>query len=519
MPNNEFGDFQTPLELATRIATLLGAARYPRILEPTCGRGTFLSAVRPSDPSAQERIGIEVQPAHASAAAPFGTVLARNVFTMSLGSDLPWTTTGPLLVVGNPPWVTSADLSRFGSANVPEKTNDRGLRGLEARTGSANFDVAEYIWIKLIRELAPQEPTIALLCKTQVARNVLAHCAELDLPVSGGRLYPLDSMRWFGAGVDAGLFVLDVRAGARSFTCAVYESLSSPRPTGRRFGVVDGRLVSDVDGYAATRAADGSCPFVWRQGIKHDATQVMELVSSSGGPRSKSGEPVDVEDEFLYPLLKSTDLFRGRTSVATKQMVVPQRSLSSPVSSSLAPKLWAYLSAHASVLDGRRSSIYRNRSRFCVFGVGDYSFAPYKVAISGMHKTPEFRLVGPLGGRPVVFDDTCYFLSFDDPAPAAVVCAVLRSPAARTLIESLVFWDSKRPVTKKLLQRIDIGVLAGLLEPSRVVDDASGLGAEVPVADLQRALAELRDGQPPEGGTESSSHDRPSEAGYHDAYR
>ncbi|TCK27335.1 type I restriction-modification system subunit M [Pseudonocardia endophytica] len=499
MPNNEFGDFQTPLELATRIATLLDAAGYSRVLEPTCGRGTFLSAVAAPD---QDRIGVEVQPSHAAAAATFGTILQRNVFTLSLGTDLPWTSDGPLLVVGNPPWVTSADLSRFGSANVPVKTNDRGLRGLEARTGSANFDVAEYIWIKLIRELAPQEPTIALLCKTQVARNVLAHCAELDLPVSGGRLYPVDSMRWFGANVDAGLFVLDVRPGAASYTCAVYESLGSG-PTGRRFGMVDGRLVADVDGYAATRAADGRCPFVWRQGIKHDATQVMELVSVSGAPHTKAGDPVDVEEEFLFPLVKSTDLFRGRTASAAKWMVVPQRSLSSPVSFSLAPKLWTYLSTHASVLDGRKSSIYRKRPRFCVFGVGDYSFAPYKVAISGMHKTPQFRLVSPLDGRPVVFDDTCYFLSFDDLATASVVCAILRSSPARTLIESLVFWDSKRPVTKKLLQRIDILVLAGLLDRDRLLDDAAALGS-CARSDLSRALLTLAGGRDHAGSTQPS---------------
>lgn len=495
MPNNEFGDFQTPLELATRIASLLDAGSFPRVLEPTCGRGTFLDAVRGP---AQERIGIEVQPTHAREAARFGTVLRRNVFTLALGEDLPWTSSGRLLVVGNPPWVTNADLSRFGSANIPAKSNLKGLKGLEARTGSANFDVAEYIWTKLIRELAPQHPRIALLCKTQVARNVLAHCAAAGLPVDGGRLYPIDSTRWFGAAVDAGLFVLDVRPGAADYTCAVHDSLEAG-PARRRLGVVDGRLVSDVAGYAATRAADGECHLVWRQGIKHDATQVMELVDDGGTPRTKSGDPVEVEDEFVFPLLKSTDLFRNRMA-ATKWMVVPQRRLSDPTDAlrTRGPKLWTYLSANAAALDGRKSSIYRNRPRFCIFGVGDYSFAPYKVAVSGLHKKPEFRIVSPLAGRPVVFDDTCYFLSFDDPAAAAVCCAVLRSERASTLIESLVFWDSKRPVTKKLLQRIDIRALACMLDRGPLLGAASALyrsatGADAPPSELDRALADVAD--------------------------
>ena len=222
----------------------------------------------------------------------------------------------------------------------------------------------------------------------------------------------------------------------------------------------------------------------------------MELVDDGGTPRTKSGAVVDVEDEFLFPLLKSTDVVRNRTTAATKWMVVPQRSLADAVVLERGPKLWAYLCAHAAALDGRKSSIYRNRPRFCIFGVGDYSFAPYKVAISGMHKTPEFRLVSPLDGRPAVFDDTCYFLSFDDLASAAVVCAVLRSAPARTLIESLVFWDSKRPITKRLLQRIDVRVLAGLVDRDRLTTEATGLamaagGTPVARTAVEHALTDL----------------------------
>ena len=94
-----------------------------------------------------------------------------------------------------------------------------------------------------------------------------------------------------------------------------------------------------------------------------------------------------------------------------------------------------------------------------MFGHGEYTFAPYKVAVSGLHKEPVFRLLGPMDGKPVVLDDTCYFLSFRDGREAAVVWALLNSEPCRDLIESLVFWDSKRPLTKKLLARIDLNAL------------------------------------------------------------
>ncbi|MYF19184.1 MAG: hypothetical protein F4218_00700 [Synechococcus sp. SB0677_bin_5] len=75
------------------------------------------------------------------------------------------------------------------------------------------------------------------------------------------------------------------------------------------------------------------------------------------------------------------------------------------------PAHGAYFCAHGEQLDGRRSVIYRGKPRFSIFGVGDYTFAPWKVAVSGFYQIPRFVKVGPTGGKPVVFDDTVYFLS------------------------------------------------------------------------------------------------------------
>ena len=62
------------------------------------------------------------------------------------------------------------------------------------------------------------------------------------------------------------------------------------------------------------------------------------------------------------------------------------------------------------MLDGRGSSIYRSCPPFSIFGIGEYSFAPWKVAISGFYKRLSFVAVAPLDGKPAMLDDTCYFL-------------------------------------------------------------------------------------------------------------
>ncbi|MGW4365357.1 class I SAM-dependent methyltransferase [Nocardia takedensis] len=480
MPNNEFGDFQTPPALAAACLAALGVPADARVLEPTCGVGAFLAAAARLAPHS-ERVGIEIQPEYATLAREHATVLVDNIFHLRPAEDVRWSGDGPLLVVGNPPWVTSAELNRMDSTNLPEKQNFKGARGLDAILGSANFDVGEYIILKLLDEFRAEPFTLAMLCKTQVARNVVEYAAAARLPLTEAAIFRIDAPRWFDANVDACWFVARCDPhGPPDYTAAVHPDLGSA--AARRFGVVDGRMVADVEEYRALRDADGRCPFEWRSGLKHDAAGVFELTAAPE-PTTRAGTVLDLEADYLYPFLKSTDVFRGRQDALRRWVVVPQRFFGEDTAhlAESAPKLWTYLTANGDLLDGRKSSIYRNRPRFSVFGHGDYTFAPYKVAVSGLHKQPVFRLVAPLEGKPVVLDDTCYFLPFQDGWEAALAWALLGSPACAQLIESLVFWDAKRPLTKKLLARLDLNSLP--VDTGEVLaaayEEAARLGIEV----------------------------------------
>jgi hypothetical protein len=125
-----------------------------------------------------------------------------------------------------------------------------------------------------------------------------------------------------------------------------------------------------------------------------------------------------------------------------------------------APRTWRYLDSHRKLFDARKSSIYSSRVPFALFGIGHYSFAPWKVGVSGLHRTPRFALAGPVDGKPVMFDDTCYFLPFEDESEARVVAEVLNSQICQEFLASLTFTDSKRPFTVELLQRLNIRAIA-----------------------------------------------------------
>ena len=120
----------------------------------------------------------------------------------------------------------------------------------------------------------------------------------------------------------------------------------------------------------------------------------------------------------------------------------------------MAPKTWKYLEDHSDELDSRKSSIYQNRPRFSVFGVGDYSFAPWKVALSGLYKSFTFVVVPPHNGRPVMVDDTCYSIPCKCEKEAWLLRDLLNAQPAQRFLWSLVFQDSKRPITVDILRRL-----------------------------------------------------------------
>jgi hypothetical protein len=119
---------------------------------------------------------------------------------------------------------------------------------------------------------------------------------------------------------------------------------------------------------------------------------------------------------------------------------------------------------HKTEFDNRKSIIYKGKPAFSIFGIGDYSFAPYKVAISGFYKTTHFSLILPQKERPILLDDTCYFIGFDIMEHAWITQTILNSKKVQDFLKSIIFWDSKRAITKDILIRIDLKKMVQLID-------------------------------------------------------
>jgi len=455
-----FGDFQTPDALAAEVCEILvrrGFLSAPdSIVEPTCGVGGVLHAATTQFPGVAS-FGFELNESHARLAAarvPAASVTRADFFAVTW-SEVFETLPQPILVIGNPPWVTSAELSTLGSSNLPQKSA-RGRPGLDAVTGKSNFDISEWMLRELAEQLDGRRGALAMLCKTTVARKVLEASWRSEHRVARAALFAIDAQAHFDASVDACFLVMSFDPGQATQTCEVFPSLGSESPD-RSLGLLDDALVADVELFRQDPDLAGPSGQTWRSGIKHDCARVMELRSVAGGSMVNGlGEEVDVEKEHVFPMLKSSDLAHGRSP--TRYMLVPQQRLGEPteVLREHSPRTWDYLERHGDALDGRKSRIYRDQPRFSVFGIGEYTFAPWKVAISGFYKSLEFRAVGPVDGKTTVFDDTCYFVPCDSESEALRLAAALNGRRAQGFFRARVFWDSKRPVTSALLRTLNL---------------------------------------------------------------
>ncbi len=451
------GDWQTPDALAASVvAVLADQGLVPSaVLEPTCGQGAFLAAAAHRWPGVP-LWGVDVHAPYVHAAAQRlgtrATVVCADFFAedwQDWAAKLPDRT----LLLGNPPWVTSADLGVVGSANRPRREVQAGTTGLAAKTGASNFDVSEAVLRQLVLAWLGRPFCLAMLCKASVARRLLAYAHAASWPVTG-EVRSFCARTAFRASVDAVLLVLRGQTQPpAAHRWQVFPALHAPASV-RTLGVVSGHVCPDVDGVADTAWLEGKGPIPWRSGVKHDCAPVMELLPRGDGWANGLDEPVALEDTWLFPYLKGADLAAGRAPF--RRVLVPQHTLGAPTEplQESAPRTYSYLVQHRARLDGRRSSIYRNQPPFSVFGLGTYTFAPWKVAIAALHKTVAFRVVGPVGARPVLLDDTCYFIPFADEANARVAAACLNAPEAQRFFEARRFVDDKRSITQKLLQRI-----------------------------------------------------------------
>jgi len=123
----EYGDFQTPLELAERICQkLVELGINPNVIvEPTCGIGNFIKASATLFKRTEKIIGLEINSNYLEEIGKYNwlskdkriEIRQENFF------DFDWFSlteefNNSILVLGNFPWVTSSRQGMIGGKNL-----------------------------------------------------------------------------------------------------------------------------------------------------------------------------------------------------------------------------------------------------------------------------------------------------------------------------------------------------------------------------------------------------------------
>lgn len=469
-----YGDWQTPMHLAEKVceAHISKYGSPDIVIEPTCGIGAFVVSALKKFPDLSEVHAIELNPRYTTELklnlllgainAPANRhpdiyIYNANFFDFDFGSIINRSKANNwnLAIIGNPPWVTNSTQGRNNSSNVPIKNNSYGQKGIDAITGKSNFDISEYVTLHLLKLAQTNNGAISFLLKNSVIRSILAKQRASDIRIGDIEQNLIDAQSEFNVSVEASCFTAKFNS-TPAVTCTVKDFYTSK--TIQEYGWIDNAFVSNTDLYRAVSRYDKSSAYIWRSGVKHDCAPVLELTLSDGVFVNGLGEVVEIEDDLIFPLLKSSDVCKYPENTVRKYIIIPQRKVGDDTSSLkyTHPLAYSYLTRHEAEFFKRKSSIYKGKDKFSIFGIGEYSFSPYKIVVSSLYKTISFKLVSQYKDKPVMVDDTCYQLDFDNLEEAKIIHEALNSNDIQSLLQSLVFKDAKRVVTKGLLMRLDL---------------------------------------------------------------
>ena len=471
-PNRrEYGDFQTNENLAEQVAKYAFVKQddFEFILEPTCGKGNFILASIKQSNSLKKIVGVEIYQPYVwetkfkildyyltkeELNKPEIDIIHGNTFEFDYNQLAKSTFNLKTLVIGNPPWVTNSELGSIDSKNLPQKSNFKKHSGFEAITGKGNFDIGEYISLIMLKCFENHNGAFAFLIKNSVVKNLIQDQKRNCFKISQSEKLNIDSKKEFNVSVNACLFFTQLNTEP-DFTCKELDFYSKDYLI--TFGWYKEKFVFSVKDYDKSSIVDGKSIFTWRSGVKHDCSKVMELESANGHYVNGLGEEVNLEKELVFGLLKSSDLKTVEINTFRKLTIITQKKIGQEtkyIRENL-PLTYQYLSSHKDFFDKRKSSIYKGKPNFSIFGIGDYSFAKYKVAISGLYKSTHFTLVSPKDSKTIMVDDTCYFIGFDNLKMAKIAHFLVNSELVQKFLKSIIFSDSKRSINKDTLMRID----------------------------------------------------------------
>jgi hypothetical protein len=525
-----FGEYYTPPGVAElgvdEVARRVDDFETGVIVDPGCGAGAFLTAaIRRKRQDGEEHVvdpetmlerlsttvvGIDVNPV-AVAAARTACLLAllpvlraaavdQVCLPVFLGDALGLTEDAPTTgaegrttaLVGNPPWIPWERLPKAQKDRLRAGPIERlGLfdhQGATARLGHANDDLSlPFVWTCIDRFLR-DDGVAAFVLKRDHLRGPAGRLVRSGRV--GERRLGVDHVHDFGAvdpfeGVDveAALYVFRVGNETHEPTAVVPTSVWEPTDTTPAFAsrstmertlarVETGVTPTGDDPTGPWHRVDadldalGECAYRVRHGLKDDAKAVFSVDDELLGR---------IEPTHVYPYLRSKHVVKWGL-FGHDRFLVPQRQAGEENADELAseaPATYAYLDEHRERLERRGSSWFERGPFYSLFGLGPYTWAPYKVVWCRLGFKPHFAVIShiddaELGRKAVVPGDHCMFIACECEREAHYLCALLNADPYQRCLRDLA--GGKAGLTKSVVSTLFLPPWEGTARQERLAE-------------------------------------------------
>lgn len=392
-------------------------------------------------------------------------------------------------LVGNPPWISWNSLPSEYRKQIERELLPRyalfDFHGQEAQLGHSNDDYLVTFTLVTIHHYLKEGCLCSFIIKQPLLTNVsgktfrrfsIRHVRE-DVQLGVKEVADLRKVNPFGIGNETAIIVL--KRGAKTVYPVPYEmwlkndgeivvEKGEAKPSNDR-DITSSWVVLTPD-LKETEFMEGNCVYEIRHGLKHDVADVLIV-----RPIERNGDRLiiqrisdddkgvyEIEAEEVYPFLQPRHIGAWKINGYT-YAIIPQRKAGEDNEKKLARKLpltYKYLERFKDRFKARKSRIFAQKPFYGLFGLGTYTWKPYKVCWCGLGFKPEFVVISTVRDRLIgeklpIPDGTIYFIPLERKEEAHFVCAILNSKLVRKFL-SARSGKSKRGLSKKLMEQLSL---------------------------------------------------------------
>lgn len=517
---HSLGEYYTPDWLAELTLERVGYTGEGRLLDPACGSGTFLALALRRLPANYDSLqGIAGIDRH-----PLACLAARANLVLHLGAPdspqrLPVHCADAILqppqigrfetIVGNPPWVNWETLPATYREQSRALWEHYGLfphSGLESILGKGKKDLSLLLTYGVLDAYLAQGGKLAFILSQTVLKSSGAGAGFRrfrlpdGVPLRALHVDDLSRLKMFpGVSTGAALLVLqkgqptrypvpytfwkrrkagqsismrdalgDVQAKTRQIPF-VAQPIAEPESgwlSGKASAIAALHHLRGESDYAAHAGVytGGANAVYWLEVLHQEEEGLLRVRNIiAGAKRPVPQVAALIEPQFVYPLLRGTDLQRWRAVPGAHILLVQdphkRRGYDEDWLREHYPRTYAYLAQFEDVLRARATfkRYYRHSSPFySMFDIGDYSLAPFKVVWQGFGThTMQAAVVGSVAGKAVLSNQAMHpFIGLHDEDEAHYLAACLNSAPFEYAVLSYSQKGSKSFAQPGLLKRL-----------------------------------------------------------------